>query len=363
MKTQKITIGSCSYPMFIDSHLIARLGEICDLYRFPATRIVITDQSTENPMIDRLRSLENCHVLYFPPAAKPANFQQLEQIYATLPWQQLASGVTLIALGEEPWLEVVNFAIALLHVPVQLINVPISLWSMVEMGVSGSVILDWHDQSQSLTITPSPRLVLLDLDCLSQADAAARLLGVAGLLRHFSMTKSMPSLVAFVEGNSAASNPDVSLVPLLEELTNTRLSLLLNSEGRAWLGDFGKRWCRSAQTLSEAGLVRREKAVLVLLEIAWRWRVAVALGWCEAQESESMLSLMEKICRQFQVNDEEWLRARSFAEHFLSAANLAGIYLPETFGKLKYAAALEIPLAQQCLVEAAAGSKKSKTAV
>lgn len=349
MKSIKITLEHCNYPLFIDTGLLNRLNEFCDLYRFPVKRTVLMKDSETKKLHKFWRNGENFEIVSIPDEILHAELNSILKIFDYLPWETFSQGVTLVVIGED-WL-VRSAALIKQHAnfPIYLVCVPTSFWSMLEIGVNDVYLLNWKQNNSVLKSSYCPNLILLDVDLLSWQNADDPLLGITVVLRH--LLQVNPDIFHLFKSNiqDVFSDKSQENVQIVEELVNSRLSLFQNQNEKNCLKDFGVRFVEAYQLQLQNMVTPRELALTVLMDVCWRWKISKDLKICRANETDSIFSLIEKICINTHITSSEWNQAKNRLLKVVSKDQLNDIYLPEAIGKFKCIHSLDVNLARQSL--------------
>lgn len=351
MKSLKIALENCNYPLFIDTGLISRFNEFCDLYRFSAKKIMLSNEKESNHIKQFLHSAEKIENIVLPFEILNFEINSILKIFNFLPWDKFRNGVTLITVGEDWLIRSVALAKQLSTYPVQLVCVPTSFWSMLETGVNDSFFFDWKKKSSVLKTDYCPSLVLLDVDFLNSQNPDDTLLGITVVLRHLLMVN--PDIFHLFKSNipEIFSNKAQENVQIVEELVASRLSLFQNEHDKKCLKDFGVRFLDSYRSRLKNILSTREFAVMVLIDICWRWKIGKELKICQSEDTDSIFALIEKICINNHVTSNEWNQAKNSLLKTLSKDFLNNIHLPESIGNFKCVDTIDLILAKQCLQE------------
>ncbi len=349
MKTVKVTLDSYTYPLFIDTGLIGRIDEICDLYRFPTRRIVISgvvDGEMNSDLIDRLKKYE---ILFVQAGETDNRFDLIAQIFDQLPFKNNGAGITLIAIGEDWLIKTAGFASRLLAAPTYLICIPVSFWSMLETGINDEAFLNWRNEVAVLKVNYCPKLVFLDGQFLSGQTQNDSLLASTVVLRQLLLIK--PDLFHNFQSNfpEIFSPGKMENNQVLEELITSRLELYKNKTDRKCLNDFGVRFLNHYRATKEIWPDPVKMALLVFVDICWRWQTGKTLQISDADESDAIFSLIEKICLKYRISSAAWEQAKKDLAAMFSAKLLSNIFLPVSIGKLQLINSIDLDMAKKCL--------------
>ena len=190
---------------------------------------------------------------------------------------------------------------------------------------------------------------MLDVDFLNSDNSDDPLLGITVVLRH--LLQVNPDIFHLFKSNipEVFSSQASENVQVVEELVTSRLSLFKNENDKKCLKDFGIRFLDSFRTRSKTVISKRELAMMVLIDICWRWKISKDLKICQAEDTDSVFSLVEKICLRNHVSSDEWNQAKNRLIKIISEDLFKNIHIPESIGKLKCVETIEFKLAEQSL--------------
>ena len=266
--------------------------------------------------------------------------------------EELESGVTLLAVGDDSLLNVVSFGSRLLTHPPVVVNVPTTLWAMAEYGVKYKAFLSWNKQPSVISMAAWPQMALLDLHSLQNTDSNELFLLHANIVRNL-LFASMDRFTKYEESWQKIKFEDEdSLIDILEQNAKTRIAILKQgSNAQYLLQDFGLRAVNTLKSDSKHNLKKRDIASMIFLELRWRLKLASHLKIDKSESFSRVLFLIEKILAKYQVKQDEWDMARDMFLQCFSPTMLNNLYLPSSIGKMQKIKIIERAAGEQCLVD------------
>jgi len=351
MKTIKVELENISYPLFIDSDLVSRLGEVCDLYRLPKNRIILSGLKNDKFTNSQFSNLNGFNIIPFTNHNPSKDFKILDKIYNLLPLQEFTKGITLVVLGEDWLINNVGFAIRLLKLPINLVCLPSSFWSMIETSIKNITSLNFGNNVSIFQTNYCPKMVLLDVQFLNSKKSDYQLLNITAFLRQLLIVKS--DIFHFFQTNfpNVISTNNSENIQILEELISSRIILYRDKEMRNGLTDFGLRFLDLHRAKTKIWPSPKKSALIVLLEICWRWKVSTEINLTRSEETDSIFSLIEKICVNNKISSEDWSNAKEIIKESILEKQLDKLYLPETIGKIRHVDSVDLKLAKKCIDE------------
>ncbi len=351
MKSFKISLDSGTYPLFIDFNMVSRLGEICDLYRFPQSRFLIISTEDAEKYKQLIKRLKDFKILSFEDKKMNSGFESMGFIYDTLSMKRIEKGITLVVLGEKWLIDFVGFTIKMLNVQIHLVCVPTSFWAMLESGVNDKIYLSWQKRLAFFSENYCPKLVILDANFLESKKTDDYFLGNSIVLRHSMIVK--PDLFFLFKSDFTDAETDNTKenTQILERLITARIALYQDKNSRPYMDDFGIRFLNYFQLETKQWPATRDLAMLVFIDICWRWKLSKELNLCSSEEMDPVFSLIENICIKYKIGSQEWNKTKLTLLKLLCPEILTKIYIPEAIGSLKLIDSIDFDLAEKCLNE------------
>jgi len=280
----KINLLENRFPVFIGSETLPQLAEALHLYHFDSRALLFISPSVNRlygPQIQqelkkwkshptRLICNEGIEVGSWESVCRLLSQLVKIEIYPEQPW---------IVLGGTQLLNTISFVAPLLRVQIRLIKVPTTLISQSDTAISPWARLQLGEQGEVLESFHRTNFLWTDLNLLSALPDEYYLAGVLNLIRLASIWER--SFFQFVEQNIRAlltRSPDVLLQTLHRSclLKQDMLNNVMYQPDQS-LPEFGLQmfqWWRRRNLHK----YRANFAVLVVLDMLWRWLLAAELG-------------------------------------------------------------------------------------
>ncbi len=160
-----VDLGTNSYPIYIENHILADAGSYISQV-FKGKRIIIVSDDNVFPLYGEtlLSSLEacECHTLVLPHGEPTKSFESLPAIYHAMLKAKISRSDLLIALGGGVIGDLAGFAAASYLRGIQFIQIPTSLLAQVDSSVGGKVAVDLPEGKNLVGAFYQPKLVLID---------------------------------------------------------------------------------------------------------------------------------------------------------------------------------------------------------
>lgn len=160
-----VDLGTNSYPIYIENHILANAGSYIS-QMFKGKRIIIVSDDNVFPLYGEtlLSSLEayECHTLVLPHGEPTKSFENLPAIYHAMLKAKISRSDLLIALGGGVIGDLAGFAAASYLRGIQFVQIPTSLLAQVDSSVGGKVAVDLPEGKNLVGAFYQPKLVLID---------------------------------------------------------------------------------------------------------------------------------------------------------------------------------------------------------
>lgn len=345
MKSLKIAFHGVSYPLFFGDEAREKFSDLTSLYRFPQTGFLISRKSQK---IAPLASGIKLQKLSAPRKTNLSGFGSLEKIISLLPWKKLETPVSLVVFGDDLFLNLVSFAARLIESGPTVIWIPTSIWAMIECGVRSHAFLAWDDRALALSTPASPNMVVLDLNCLELKNDNELLALRIGILRNLLLTDRIRFSHFESHWKDLTLSDSTGIYAALESVLTTRMAIFeKGSQGRYLLYDFGLRALNQSRIKEPPG--PEKLPLLVLIEIAWRLKLARRLSIGDPGELGRIDRLIEEMKAASSLKESDWSAATILFQEFLETSMLTNIHLPAGIGNLQKIKAVDKKDAMACL--------------
>jgi 3-dehydroquinate synthase len=204
MLSLKVELGNQSYPVFIGSGVLEKLGEMYRLYDFGDQVAVITDTVVHDLYGERLRGCFQNQVRLFEiisvaPGETSKSLARVEEIVQTLLEIGFDRQGTVIAFGGGVIGDLAGFVAAIYKRGVKLIQVPTTLLAQVDASIGGKTAVNHPLGKNMIGAFYQPRLVWIDLALLKSLPRRQILCGLGEVIKYGIIRD--PFLFALLEHN------------------------------------------------------------------------------------------------------------------------------------------------------------------
>src|SRR3954469_6940637 len=188
MRTLNVSLGDRSYPIYIDSGLLARADLIAGHLRQKRAAIV-TNTTLEKLYLEPLvRALESAGVktmpVVLPDGEEHKNWRTLNTIFDALLEARCERGTTLVALGGGVVGDIGGFAAAVYQRGMPFIQIPTTLLAQVDSAVGGKTAINHPLGKNMIGAFYQPKLVLADTDTLQTLPERELAAGLAEVIKY-----------------------------------------------------------------------------------------------------------------------------------------------------------------------------------
>jgi len=180
MNRIEVALGARSYPIHIETGLLARAGEMLDA--FPGKRILISDEIVWALQGERLGLA--AEPILLPPGEGSKSWAALEALIDRLLVLGVERGDQFVAFGGGVIGDLVGFAAAILKRGCGLIQIPTTLLAQVDSSVGGKTGINTRAGKNLVGAFHQPAAVLIDPACLDTLPARQLRAGYAEVVKY-----------------------------------------------------------------------------------------------------------------------------------------------------------------------------------
>ncbi len=204
MLSLKVELENQSYPVFIGSGVLEKLGEMYRLYDFGDQAAVITDTVVRDLYGERLRGCFQNQVHLFeiisvPPGETSKSLARVGEIVQTLLEIGFDRQGTVIAFGGGVIGDLAGFVASIYKRGVKLIQVPTTLLAQVDASIGGKTGVNHPLGKNMIGTFYQPRLVWIDLALLKSLPRRQIVCGLGEVIKYGIIRD--PFLFALLEHN------------------------------------------------------------------------------------------------------------------------------------------------------------------
>lgn len=185
MQTLEVSLGERSYPIYIDSGILA--GGLINQHVRAGQVLVVTNETIAPLFLDTvLAKLDRRQVdtVVLPDGEKFKNLETLERIFDVLMEKRHSRTTTLVALGGGVIGDMTGFAAACYQRGVEFIQVPTTLLAQVDSSVGGKTAVNHPRGKNMIGAFWQPSAVVIDTDVLQGLPDREFAAGVAEVIKY-----------------------------------------------------------------------------------------------------------------------------------------------------------------------------------
>lgn len=186
MSTITVELGERSYPIYIESDVLAHADAISS--HIKSSRAIIVTNDVVSPLylevlLNSLKGVD-VSVVTIPDGEQHKNLQQFEYIISQLLEQQAARDTTLIALGGGVIGDITGFVAASFQRGMPFIQVPTTLLSQVDSSVGGKTAVNHPLGKNMIGAFYQPKSVFIDINTLKTLPNREFSAGMAEVIKY-----------------------------------------------------------------------------------------------------------------------------------------------------------------------------------
>jgi len=294
----EVGLSERSYPIWIGSGILSRLGTALKESRLPRKIGIITNPTVSRLYLDQVeKTLEGegfeSHCFEILDGEEYKTLKTLEEIYDFLIENDFGRSSALLALGGGVVGDITGFAAATYLRGVPFAQVPTTLLSQVDSSVGGKTAVNHRLGKNLIGAFYQPRHVHIDvkvLETLSQREFSS---GMAEVVKYGisqdraffdwleinATSLEMRDHAALVEAVKRSCQIKANIVEIDEKETSLRATL-----------NFGHTFGHAVETLSGYGLITHGEAVGIGMVVAAA--IALELGLCQESDLDRIRALL-----------------------------------------------------------------------
>jgi len=187
--TVRVSLGARSYPIYVGTGLLARLGHLFNQHRLPKSAVVITDAHVAPLYLKAvLRSLKaggiKVRSIVIPPGEGEKSLKRAESIYSSLLRWRSERQLTIVALGGGVVGDLAGFIAATYQRGVHFVQVPTTLLAQVDSSVGGKVGVNHALGKNMVGAFYQPAFVAADIDVLKTLPSREIVCGLGEVIKY-----------------------------------------------------------------------------------------------------------------------------------------------------------------------------------
>jgi 3-dehydroquinate synthase len=189
MRTVEVALGTRSYPIFIGSNLLGRIGQQCAKLRLGRRCAVVTDQNVAKkyakPVLASLQSAGFAAALITVPAGETSkSLRSVQACCDLLARHRLERNSFILALGGGVVGDLAGFLAAIYLRGIAFVQAPTTLLAQVDSSVGGKVGVNLAAGKNLVGAFYQPRFVMCDLDSLATLPPREYRSGLAEVIKY-----------------------------------------------------------------------------------------------------------------------------------------------------------------------------------
>jgi len=299
MKGIEVELGARSYPIYVESGNLDRLGQLAAKH-LPGRKVaLITDENVGSLYLERARSALITSAFsvtdFILPAGEPTkSLQQADGLYARLIESRFDRSATVIALGGGVVGDLAGFIAATFMRGVPYVQIPTSLLAQTDSSVGGKVGINHRLGKNLIGAFYQPTFVLIDPSVLNTLPERERWAGMAEIVKYGLIADA--SLFDRVAGNLTElihlKNPDM-LEAVISQCCAIKADVVRQDEKEAGLRkilNFGHTIGHALEALTEYKFYKHGEAVVLgMRAMSWLSREMGVLADAAFQRIEPAL--------------------------------------------------------------------------
>ena len=373
MRIVTVPLGNRSYPIKIDSGLLARLGTECAELNLGARCAVISDSTVARryakPALTALAKAGFDPVLIRFPAGETAkSLRNVQSCYDHLSAHRLERKSFIVALGGGVVGDLAGFVAATYLRGIPFVQVPTTLLAQVDSSVGGKVGVNLKAGKNLVGSFHQPKLVLCDLDTLNTLPRREYRAGLAEVIKYGIIYDA--DLFAQLESELPAlleRNPDV-LQSVIARCCEIKADVVGQDETEAGLRailNFGHTIGHALEAISRYGKFLHGEAISIGQVAAAQ--ISAELSGLSADDMVRIANLFRRAGLPITVPLNAARRQQLLQAMQLDKKVSAGevrFVLAESIGKVRWGQQVPVELIDQCLNnDKPSRAKRKKTRV
>ena len=189
MKTIRVDLGDRSYPIYVESGALAKLGPLYSEHKLGEHAAVITDKTVEKLYGRRTVALLkgagiDAELIPVPSGESSKSLEWLERLYTRLIWSGFDRDSTIVALGGGVIGDLSGFAAATYMRGIRWVQVPTTLLAQVDAAIGGKTGINHRLGKNLIGAFHQPQFVLTDPELLATLPMRERWSGLAEVIKY-----------------------------------------------------------------------------------------------------------------------------------------------------------------------------------
>ncbi|MDY6849750.1 MAG: 3-dehydroquinate synthase [Thermodesulfobacteriota bacterium] len=297
----EVGLGERSYPIWIGSGVLPRLGEALKRVSFPRRIAVVTNETVAplygEQVLSALRqSSFAAELIVLPDGEEHKNLESLNFIFDELITRGFDRGTGLIALGGGVIGDLAGFAAATYLRGIPFAQVPTTLLAQVDSSVGGKTAVNHRLGKNLVGAFYQPRHVHIDVDTLATLPAREFRAGCAEIVKYGVIRDA--DFFSWLENNAPqiGEHDPVCLIHAVRISCQIKADIVEIDEKEGGLRailNYGHTLAHAVELLSGYGKVRHGEAVAIGMVAAAA--ISARLGHCGAADVERIRRLLSTL--------------------------------------------------------------------
>lgn len=342
METINVDLGERSYPIFIDSNILASFGERLKKFNQSKQAVIVTNPTVAKLYLEvvetSLRSSGiDVKVIEIPDGEEYKSLEWAGRIYDELISFKMDRNSPLIALGGGVIGDITGFVAATYMRGIPYVQVPTTLLAQVDSSVGGKTAVNHSKGKNMIGAFYQPLFVFIDVKTLDTLDLREVRAGLAEVVK-YGIIKS-EELFSYLENNAdkILSLDETALRHIIKVSCEIKASVVAADERETGLRailNFGHTFGHAVEALTNYRQYRHGEAVAIGMLFAAK--LSHKMGISGKDMVERLYSLLEKIG--LPVEDRAYPAAEYIKSMMLDKKVVAGdlrFVLPECMGSVR----------------------------
>lgn len=293
----KINLGNKSYPLFIGTQILEKVGEACSLYGIGKRVAVVTNTTLDKLYWSRLTKSftkrSRIFKIIINDEERYKTLKIVEQLLSRLLQEGYRQDFVIVAFGNEVVCNIAGFLAATFMGGIPLVQIPSSLLAQVDASVGDKVTLNFDQTKDAIVSYRLPKLIWVDVALLKSLSNREFLSGLGEVVKWGITTDE--HFFTFLEENlqTILDLDSEVLEKVIARCCQIKAELLGKGQNGREILDFGH---PVGQALEEVTKFRRFKhGEAVILGMLAEGKMAVNIGAFSKLEFERLQRLLERI--------------------------------------------------------------------
>jgi len=167
MKIFRVELGERSYPVYVETGALDKLGELYRKHELGRRAAIITDKTVEklygSPTLTQLKTVGvEAQLIPVPPGESSKSLEWLDRLYTRLIWAGFDRRSTLVALGGGVVGDLAGFVAATYLRGLPWVQIPTTLLAQVDAAIGGKTGINHRLGKNLIGAFYQPQFVLVD---------------------------------------------------------------------------------------------------------------------------------------------------------------------------------------------------------